>query len=111
MEKRTKGTGLNVSGYDTVMEGGDMRALVLTLAAGESVPWHWHSEITDRFFCLKGPMVVETRTPRLTVELQAGDSYVVPPKTAHHVHGKNDGPCRFLVLQGVGVYDNIPVNG
>ena len=111
MEKRTKGTGLNISGYDTVMEGADMRALVLTLAAGESVPWHWHSEITDRFFCLKGPMVVETRAPRQAVELQAGDSFVVPPKTAHYVHGKNDGPCRFLVLQGVGVYDNLPVGG
>jgi len=44
-------------------------------------------------------------------ELRAGDSYVVPPKTAHYIHGKNDGPCRFLLLQGVGVYDNIPVDG
>ena len=38
-------------------------------------------------------------------ELKTGESCAVPPKTAHYVHGKDDGPCRFLVLQGVGVYD------
>lgn len=111
MEKRTKGTGLKISRYDTVMEGADMRALELTLSAGECVPWHWHSEITDCYFCLKGPMVVETRAPRRETELQTGESYTVAPKTAHYIHGKNDGPCRFLLLQGVGVYDNIPVGG
>jgi quercetin dioxygenase-like cupin family protein len=108
MEQRTQRT-LHVSGYEVVMEGADMRALVLTLAAGECVPWHSHSHISDRFFCLNGPMIVETRAPRKTNELQAGDSCIVEPKMAHYVHGKEDGPCRFLVLQGVGVYDNIPV--
>jgi quercetin dioxygenase-like cupin family protein len=111
MEKRTNGTELKISGYDTLMEGADMRALELTLAAGECVPWHWHSEITDRFFCLNGPMVVETRAPHAVNELQTGESYTVPPKIAHYVHGKNNGPCRFLVLQGVGVYDRNPVGG
>jgi mannose-6-phosphate isomerase-like protein (cupin superfamily) len=111
MEKRTKGTGLKISGFDTAMEGADMRTLQLTLGAGECAPWHWHSEIADRFFCLNGPMVVETRPPRTAHELQTGESYAVPPKTAHYVHGKNNGPCRFLVLQGVGVYDKNPVGG
>ncbi len=111
MEKRTQGTRLEVSGYDTVMEGADMRALVLTLAAGQCVPWHYHSEITDRYFCLDGPMVVETRAPRAVNELATGESCAVPPKTAHHIHGKDEGPCRFLLLQGVGVYDNVPVGG
>jgi len=32
-------------------------------------------------------------------------------KTAHYVHGKDDGPCRFLLLQGVGIYDNVAVGG
>ena len=110
MEKRSQ-VQLRVSGCETVMEGFDMRAVMLTLAAGECVPWHYHSETTDRFFCLSGPMVVETRAPRAVNELQAGDSCIVPPKTAHYVHGKADGPCRFLLLQGVGVYDNMPVGG
>ena len=108
MEKRTQRT-LQVSGFDVVMEGADMRALVLTLAAGECVPWHFHSNIADRFFCLSGSMIVETRAPATVNELQVGDSCIVEPKTAHYVHGKGDMPCRFLLLQGVGVYDNVRV--
>jgi quercetin dioxygenase-like cupin family protein len=111
MEKRTHGTRREVLRYDTVMEGADMRALVLTLAAGECVPWHYHSDTTDRFFCLSGPMVVETRAPRAVNKLETGESCTVPPKTAHYVHGKDNGPCRFLVLQRVGIYDNVPVGG
>jgi quercetin dioxygenase-like cupin family protein len=111
MERRTQVRRLNISGFDTVMEGADMRAVVLTLAAGECVPWHYHSDTTDQFFCLVGPMVVETRGPRAEHELQSGESCTVPAKTAHYVHGKNNGPCRFLLLQGVGVYDNVPVGG
>jgi quercetin dioxygenase-like cupin family protein len=111
MEKRTLGTRLEVSEFDTVMESADMRALVLTLAAGECVPWHYHSDTTNRFFCLSGPMLVETRAPLAVNELATGESCTVPPKTAHYVHGKDDRPCRFLLLQGVGVYDNVPVRG
>ena len=111
MKKQTRGTQLQIAGYETAMEGADMRALVLTLAAGESVQWHYHSEITDIFFCLNGPMVVETRAPRAVNELETGESCAVLPKTAHRVYGKDNGPCRYLVLQGVGMYDNIPVGG
>lgn len=111
MENRTQGTRLQIVGYETVMEGADMRALVLTLAAGQSVPWHYHSEITDFFVCLNGPMVVETRAPRAVKQLETGESCTVLPKTAHRVLGKDNGPCRYLVLQGVGVYDNIAVGG
>jgi len=109
MEKRPRVTELQVSGFETVMEGMDMRAVVLPLAAGECVPWHYHSDISDVFFCLDGPMIVETRAPRALTELEAGGRYAVPPRTAHYVRGKDNGPCRFLILQGTGVYDNVPV--
>jgi quercetin dioxygenase-like cupin family protein len=109
MQIRSRDMQLEIAGYETVMEGADMRASVLTLAAGQFVPWHYHSEISDRFFCLEGTMVVETRAPSATHELTPGQSCVVPPKTAHRARGKDDGPCRFLVLQGVGIYDNVAV--
>jgi len=50
----------------------DLRVQVLTLAGGQSVPWHYHSAITDSFVCLEGPMVVETRAPRNTYRLEPG---------------------------------------
>ena len=92
-----------------VAEGADLRVQVLTLAAGQSVPWHYHSEITDSFVCLEGPMVVETRAPRATHRLMPGGRCAVGPKTAHFVHGENGGPCKFMIVQGVGVYDFMPV--
>ncbi len=100
-----------IAGRETVMEGADMRVRVLTLAEGECVPWHYHSEITDSFVCLEGPMVVETRAPRAEYVLEPGERCEVPPKVAHIVHGLNDGPFKFLIIQGVGVYDNIAVGG
>ena len=41
-------------------------------------------------------------------ELQAGETFAVPPKTQHQVVGKDGGLCRFLVVQGVGKYDFVP---
>jgi quercetin dioxygenase-like cupin family protein len=101
----------DIAGFEVVMEGQDMRAVVLSLAAGQSVPWHYHSEITDSFVCLDGPMVVETRAPRAAVVLVPDQRCEVPPKTAHHVHGQDGGPCKFMVLQGIGEYDNVAVGG
>jgi quercetin dioxygenase-like cupin family protein len=100
-----------IAGWEVVMEGHDMRAVVLTLAAGQAVPWHYHSDITDSFVCLEGPMIVQTRAPRAAHVLMPGERCEVPPKTAHYVHGKDGGACKFMVLQGVGEYDNVAVGG
>jgi quercetin dioxygenase-like cupin family protein len=100
-----------IAGREIVAEGADLRVRVLTLSAGECIPWHYHSQITDSFVCLEGPMVVETRAPRAIHRLMPGGRCAVPPKTAHYVHGEAGGACRFLVVQGVGVYDFIPVGG
>ena len=109
MEQGAQTMRLVIAGYDRVMEGADMRASILTLAAGECVPWHYHSTITDSFVCLDGPMEVETRAPRALHRLDPGGRCEVTPRTAHTVRGVAGGPCRFLLLQGVGVYDNVAV--
>ncbi|MEM7222358.1 MAG: cupin domain-containing protein [Pseudomonadota bacterium] len=110
MEKRSLGS-YEITDREIVAEGADLQVTVLTLAAGQCVPWHYHSEITDSFVCLEGPMVVETRAPRAAHHLKAGERCAVPPKTAHYVHGEDDGPCKFLLVQGVGVYDFVAVGG
>ena len=85
--------------------------ILLTLAAGQSVPWHKHSEVTDSFVCLEGPMVVETRSPDRKVTLGPGQRFAVGPGIAHYVHGEAGGPCKFMIVQGVGAYDFVPVEG
>lgn len=108
MEIRSRGH-YEIADREVVAEGADVRVQVLTLAVGQCVPWHFHSEVADSFVCLEGPMVVETRAPRATHRLGPGERCAVPPKTAHYVHGENGGPCKFLIVQGVGVYDFNPV--
>lgn len=104
MQIRSRGH-YKIRSHETVAEGADMRVTILTLDPGECVPWHWHSEVADDFLCMEGPMVVETRAPRHEYVLQPGQRCSVSAKTAHYVHGVDGGPCRFLLVQGVGVYD------
>ena len=98
-----------ISGRELILEGTDMRVQVLTLDEGESIPWHFHSEITDYFVCLEGTLVVETKAPSNTHLLEVGERCSVSPMNAHYVHGLEMSKAKFLILQGVGVYDNIPV--
>jgi quercetin dioxygenase-like cupin family protein len=110
MQVRSQGDHV-IEHRELVAEGADLRVQVLTLAHGQCIPWHYHSEITDSFVCLEGPMVVETRAPRTSHVLEPGQRCAVAPKTAHYVHGKDGGRCKFLIVQGVGVYDFVPVGG
>ncbi|MGH7124037.1 MAG: cupin domain-containing protein [Stellaceae bacterium] len=100
-----------VEDYEMWAETPVLRMVVLTLAPGQEVPWHWHSNVSDTFFCMQGPMVIETRAPREVIELKPGETHLVPAKRAHRVTGKDDGPCKFAILQGVGTYDFNPVGG
>ena len=57
------GPGYEIAGHEIMAETPDLRMVVLTLAAGQEVPWHWHSHVVDRFFCMQDPMVVEPGPP------------------------------------------------
>ena len=85
-----------------------LRVSILTLAAGQEVPWHFHSEVADTFVCLDGALSVETRDPETHRVLGVGESCTVPPGTAHRVTGRNGGRVRFLIVQGIGAYDYCP---
>ena len=78
-----------------------LRVSILTLAEREEVPWHSHTKIDDDFFCMEGPMQVETRQPD-------GETFKVPAGRPHRVSGLNGCPCRFMIMQGVGKYDFVP---
>lgn len=85
-----------------------LRVSILTLAEGEEVPWHSHTKIDDDFFCMEGPMQVETRQPDGMQILQLGETFKVPAGRPHRVSGLNGCPCRFMIMQGVGKYDFVP---
>ena len=96
---------------ETIAEVPGLRVRLLELSAGQCVPWHRHTLITDTFFCMQGPLQVATRGPgdtRVHV-LRAGETLAVEPGLAHRVTGVDDGPCTFMIVQGVGEYDYVPL--
>ncbi|GIS88764.1 MAG: hypothetical protein CM1200mP18_14740 [Gammaproteobacteria bacterium] len=68
------------------------------------MPWHHHSEVTDTFFCIEGPMQIETRIRMISSPVTRGD-HAVGAGQPHRVSGVDDGRCKFLIIQGVGEYD------
>jgi quercetin dioxygenase-like cupin family protein len=106
MEAAMPDLGYTVKNIETIAMGSDLRARLYTLAPGDVIPWHYHSAVTDTYFCLGGSLRVETRAPRTDERIVPGGHYQIPPKTAHRISNGGDGEdCRFLLLQGVGVYD------
>ncbi|GAB5375885.1 MAG: hypothetical protein AcusKO_23470 [Acuticoccus sp.] len=98
-----------VAHVETVIESADLQVRLFTLAAGQTIPWHFHSNVADAFIGVDGVTVVETRAPRARHELHKGEHVVVPPHTAHQVSGKDGAPCRFALTQGIGSYDFVPI--
>ncbi|MCP4330253.1 MAG: cupin domain-containing protein [Alphaproteobacteria bacterium] len=94
-----------------IAETMDLRALHVTLAAGDVIPWHFHSQVTENFTCAKGALVVESRAPREEHRLQPGERLTLEPKTAHRVSNGGDSDCCFVLVQGIGAYDYTPVGG
>jgi len=103
--------GAYTAGYtrvDVLARTDRLRCLILGLGEKRCVPWHSHSEIDDTFFCIEGPMRVETRDPDATYVLMPGDTCRAIAGQPHFVSGTYGNPCLFLVVQGTGQYNYVP---
>jgi quercetin dioxygenase-like cupin family protein len=103
--------GYSVKSIAPVAIGSDVQARLFTLAPGETIPWHYHSAVTDWYFVLEGELSIETRAPADRRELAIGESYHIVPKTAHLIANRSDKDTRFLLVQGTGAYDFLRVGG
>jgi quercetin dioxygenase-like cupin family protein len=103
--------GYTVKSIEPVMIGSDVQARLFTLAPGETIPWHFHSAVTDWYFVLEGALSIETRAPTDRRELAVGETFHIAPKTAHVVSNRSKADTRFLLVQGVGPYDFLRVGG
>ena len=87
----------------------DFRLQEITLTPEQSVPWHYHNHIRDTFYVLEGEVVLYLQEPKERVPLGRGDSYMVEVRRPHLVTNGGDSAATFLVLQGVGAYDYVPL--
>ena len=81
----------------------------LQISPTQQVPWHFHTNIQDTFYVLEGELRIFLREPKEEVRLAPGQTYAVRPGRAHLVTNPGQGSATFLVLQGIGEYDDVPL--
>ncbi|HKX09383.1 MAG TPA: cupin domain-containing protein [Stellaceae bacterium] len=92
-------------GAKVVVQTADVRIVEYTLEPGDGNPWHYHSQVSDRVYCLEGLIGVNIQEPSKRLELRPGESYEISPKTVHYVSNAGDGTSRYLLIQALGKYD------
>ncbi len=81
----------------------------LQLSKTQQEPWHSHTNIQDTFYVLEGRLRLFLRDPKEEVRLAPGETYAVRPGRPHLVTNGGEGSATFLVLQGIGEYDYVPL--
>ena len=82
----------------------------LQISPTQNVPWHCHSHIQDTFYVIEGEIRVFLREPKEEIRLGPGETYSVRARRPHLVVNGGDRSATFLVLQGIGEYDYIPLS-
>lgn len=81
----------------------------LQLSPTQTVPWHYHTSISDTFYVLEGEMRLFLQQPKEEVRLSPGQTYVAVAGRPHLVTNAGTSSLTFLVLQGLGEYDYVPL--
>ncbi len=81
----------------------------LQLSPTQTVPWHYHTSISDTFYVLEGEMRLFLQNPKQDVRLGVGESFVAIAGRPHLVTNVGKTSLTFLILQGVGEYDYVPL--
>jgi mannose-6-phosphate isomerase-like protein (cupin superfamily) len=85
------------------------RITELQISPTQKVPWHYHNNIQDTFYVIEGSLRIFMQNPKEEVRLARGETYAVPPKRPHLVTNGGASSAVFLVLQGIGDYDFVPL--
>ena len=81
----------------------------IQISKTQKVPWHYHNNVQDTFYVLSGSVRLFLRDPKEEVRLGPGDTYSVKARRPHLVVNGGDTSATFLVLQGIGEYDFVPL--
>ena len=81
----------------------------LQISPSQTVPWHYHNHVQDTFYVVEGHIRLFLKGPREEVRLGPGQSYSVCAGRPHLVVNGSDKSATFLVLQGIGEYDYVPL--
>jgi quercetin dioxygenase-like cupin family protein len=81
----------------------------LQISATQQVPWHYHNHIQDTFYVIEGSIRIFLRQPKEEIRLGPGETCSVATRRPHLVINGGEVSATFLVLQGIGEYDYVPL--
>jgi len=85
------------------------RITELELSAKQKVPWHYHNNVADTFYVLQGELRIFLQQPKEEVRLRPGETFTAAARRPHLVTTAGASSVIFLVLQGIGEYDFVPL--
>lgn len=91
------------------LERPGFRISELRLSPTQQVPWHSPTSVGDTFYVLEGAIRLHLQNPKEAIDLAVGESYAVVAGRPHLVINPGETSTTFLILQGVGQYDYVPV--
>ncbi len=90
-------------------ERSGFRISELQLSPTQTVPWHFHTNIADTFYVLEGQMRLFLQDPKQEVRLGPGETFVAVAGRPHLVTNAGKTSLTFLIMQGIGEYDYVPL--
>jgi quercetin dioxygenase-like cupin family protein len=85
------------------------RITELQISKKQKVPWHYHSNVQDTFYVLQGSLRIFLQDPKEEVRLAPGETFTAKARRPHLVTNGGEESATFLVLQGIGEYDFVPL--
>ena len=85
------------------------RITELQISPKQKVPWHYHNNVQDTFYVLAGSIRIFLQEPKQEVRLMPGETFSVAARRPHLVTNGGETSATFLVLQGLGEYDFVPL--
>src|SRR5262245_26866531 len=93
--------------YHAVRPG--FRIAELQISPTQKVPWHYHTKVRDTLDVGTGASRSFLQRAKEEVRPMQGETYSVPPRRPPLVTNAGETSVVFLVLQGIGDYDFVPL--
>jgi quercetin dioxygenase-like cupin family protein len=81
----------------------------LQISPTQKVPWHYHNNVQDTFYVIAGRIRIFLGDPGEETALGPGEVFSVAAGRPHFVRNDGDASATFLILQGGGEYDYVPL--
>lgn len=93
----------------TLIDSPQVRVAEFMMSPNSKAERHYHSSTNEFCVCLEGRLIVEC-DGGTGVVLSAGQWIEIQSQVVHRLSNPEDSTSRYMVVQGIGQYDFIPVH-